>query len=153
MILVNTEHTPYKLVHSPLVGLECKVSLYYSNSIEVSINRYTNPIDEFLSNTSVVRDVERMMSSTLSKTSCLQESFKDHANGNVKEMIKRAILNRQDTFNLRELRHASKISTLDLEIKIESTVKELQDVEADTMNMFYTVVHTKVADLQSDPIS
>ena len=56
-------------------------------------------------------------------------------------------------FSIRELRHETKISTLDIEIKLETTVEKLQGIEPDVVNMFYTIVHTKVADLQSDPVS
>ncbi len=153
MLLINTEHTPHKLIHSPLVGVDCKVSLYYSSSLEVMINRHINPIDEFLNKTTVVRDVERMLMSSLSKTESLMGGFTSHKNGNVKAMIKAAILDDQSNINLRELRHATKISTLDLEIRIETTIEELINIDENTVNMFYTVVHTKVADLQSDPIA
>ena len=157
MLLVNTEHTPHVLLHSPLVGLECKVSLYYSASCEVAINRHTNIVKSFLSDTTIVPDIGSMLSSQLSSCKILARVFGESLERKDKDFVKntleKAFLQKDKDFSIRELRHETKISTLDVEFKIETTVEHLQGIEPDVVNMFYTIVHTKVADLQSDPIS
>ena len=157
MILVNTEHTPYVLINSPLVGTECLVSLHYSQACEYFISRHTNPIEEFLGKTSFVNDISKILSSPLKNTSILHDSFSNIKNpldlGEVKRQAREVLKNASSKIKLRELKHQTKISTLDVEIVLKVKLESLIEVEEEVLNMFYTVVHTKVADLQSDPVS
>ena len=150
MLLVNTKHTPHFLIHSPLVGLKNRVTLHYSNSLDVSINRHNNPIELFLKETSIASDIEKMVRTRLKNVEPLSLVFVTENIENIKgTLLDEFTYGKHMT--VRVLEHQTKIASLDFEMTLETTIENLQNISEDVLNMFYTVVHTEVADLQCDP--
>ena len=153
-MLHSVDLDPFELVHSRLVGESDTVTLYYTSWCQARFDKDNDPVRHFFENTRFLSDMKKVFNDEkLSKIDPIKTLLEKTENSKNEKSIRDACL-RAIASDYRPLKmvfteYDNKRCSVETSFELKSKVKDIFNVDKETINAFHIVVHTAAGKIQS----
>jgi hypothetical protein len=148
---------PHELIHSPLPGTQDTVLLRYHKLVEARYDKENDPVVHFYKNTTFLEDIREFLKcDKLSDLGALKEIKRRAENSdNLKSIRDVSLIGFKSqggvwsNFKMMFLEYDKQLCSVEIALRLETTVQDLLEVSEDNLNKFHIVIKTDVGRLQS----